>query len=481
VKSQRKIGIYISKLEAVTIAVDCSGDQQKVQSCFKTVLDNPDKSINDFVDQIANGIAENIPNYADAQITVALDCELYMQHSMHSEFQDPKQISQTVKFDAEDTLSTDISELALAFDIDSMDDTGSQLKMFTAQQKLLSKVINRLQVFRLDPVAVIPDVVSLWQFIRNRVQIVEDAKPVFAAISTTRGYMIIPLRTKDRDSTVMRSFLVSADSDRNDLIARQIPLTLAQQNGPDQTDGLIIFDSADSADPKIIHERLALQSTLCDPLENVTITPEMLEDCSDKVQIAIAYGAAVNDLHNKNLNFRTDFMPYEGKKAQIERALKLISISLIVIVLSLGTYFQMNLIKVKSYQKQVSNKLKTEYEAVMMGSKMDTRLSPVKKLKGELERVKREKKGELGDTGKESVTARLVLVLEAVNKSAKQTDLNINMINITSRSISLVGDTSGRRQTLNFNNALKTKMNVEKQNYELKGSRDTFNFTLSPK
>ena len=50
---------------------------------------------------------------------------MFMQHNVHSKFNDPKQIAATVRFDAEEALATDISDLAIAFKITSSNQAGS--------------------------------------------------------------------------------------------------------------------------------------------------------------------------------------------------------------------------------------------------------------------------------------------------------------------------------------------------------------------
>ncbi len=76
---------------------------------------------------------------------MALDCAMFMQHNVHSEFSDPKRIAATVRFDTEEALATDITDVAIAFRITSSDDSGSNLTVFTAQRKVLSDVLGALQ------------------------------------------------------------------------------------------------------------------------------------------------------------------------------------------------------------------------------------------------------------------------------------------------------------------------------------------------
>jgi hypothetical protein len=73
-------------------------------------------------------------------------------------------------------------------------------------------------------------------------------------------------------------------------------------------------------------------------------------------------------------------------------------------------------------------------------------------------------------------------VLEAFNKCAEQTNLNIDSISITTRTISIAGDTSSRENTLKLFDAIReSKLDILQQNLDAKGGRDNFSITVTPK
>jgi len=94
--------------------------------------------------------------------------------------------------------------------------------------------------------------------------------------------------------------------------------------------------------------------------------------------------------------------------------------------------------------------------------------------------IEREKKGLITD--EESISSKLTLVLNAFNKRAAQTNLNIKSISITARDISITGDTSNRRNTLVFFDTVrKSGLEISKEAFGAKGARDTFTITVVPK
>jgi hypothetical protein len=79
------------------------------------------------------------------------------------------------------------------------------------------------------------------------------------------------------------------------------------------------------------------------------------------------------------------------------------------------------------------------------------------------------------------VTARLTLVLQAFNQCAKSTNLNIEKVTVTDKTISVTGDTSNLRNTNKFLDTLKKRMEIPKVTFAQKGPRHSFSITVVPK
>jgi hypothetical protein len=106
----------------------------------------------------------------------------------------------------------------------------------------------------------------------------------------------------------------------------------------------------------------------------------------------------------------------------------------------------------------------------------------VKKLESELRHVRDIKSGLSSVTGEESVSSKLTMVLEAFNSCAAETNLDIESISITARSISITGSTSSRTNTLKLFEAVgKGGLEILQQSLSAKGSRDDFIITVMPK
>ncbi|MBN1393364.1 MAG: hypothetical protein JW947_11265 [Sedimentisphaerales bacterium] len=477
VEGHSYLGIYLTKDAATVVCL--SG--KTVSGCFSVTIKEKEKqNPQDLARLIAEGCAKRNLKFSEA--AVALDCSMFMQHNVHSKFSDLKQITSTVRFDAEEVLGMDITELALAFKVASSGSDGSSLTVFTAQKKLLFEILSALQGNGFDPVTIEPDANCLAGFLLQNVSPQPDSHPLFCLLSDSSGYFIALSRS--RETSAMRTFLVRPSQDRNDLLAREIPVTAALVESDKPVNSIKVFDSTGSVNLQQLGERMGLfEIGDVDLLAAAETAPEVLADCRDHVGFAIAYGAALSHSEKiQNVNFRNDFAPYQGGKVRLQNTVKLASLCAVVLMLAAGVFFQLQLWQENKYRARLFKKLQAEYSAVMFGKKPASKSDAVKKLESELRRIENVKKGLLSVTGEEAITAKLTLVLEAFNKCAAQTNLNIDSISISTKTISIAGDTSSRASTLKLFDAIKTSgLDIQQQNLGSKGGRDNFSITVGPK
>ena len=254
-------------------------------------------------------------------------------------------------------------------------------------------------------------------------------------------------------------------------------------NTAEPVDSLRLFDSAYSVNVKKAGDDTSLaaeQMNLAKVMEPVAAG--MAESHPDPVDFAIACGAALGHLTKSRVDFRQDFMPYQGKKLMFERTLKALSISVTVMLLAVGLYFQLRLYTSNSYLNTLHQNIRNEYVAVF-GKAPDNDKEMLSKLKGELIRVQKVKSGQLSASGEASVSAMLTYVLEALNKAPANMKVNIEFITVGSQSIVIAGETASRENTLALFNAidahehLKTSQNT----YDQQGGVDKFRVTILPK
>jgi len=485
VESRKFLGIYLSRDRATVVCIGSGVGDGQVRGCFSVSAEEQEQQNQQqaLADLIAQGCAERELKFSE--VAVALDCALFMQHNIQSEFSNPKQIASTIRFDTEEALATDISDVAIAFQINSSNESGSKLTVFTAKQKILSDILLSLQSNNIDPVTIEPDVNCLSRFICQKIPLPEsqEGATLFGLLSSRRGYFLTC--SKSQKTSALRTFLVGPSQDRNDLLARQVLVTTNLPETSEPTNYLKICDSMNSVDRQQLGAKLGTEVEDVNLAESAGIETQAMADCADPVDFAIAYGAALAHLEKaQTINFRNDFMPYQGKKMRIQKALKFLSISVSVLLLALGLYFQVQLMKFNRSRTSLHDKFEPQYFAVMPGRKElpDTFSEAVRKLGSELRRIRDVRSGLISIQGEESISSKLTLVLEALNKCAAQTDLNIDSISITTTAISIAGETSSASSTQKLREAIIEKKlgNLQERVSPAKSGRNSFSITITP-
>lgn len=482
------LGIYISKETATAVCVDSQGRDGKVVGCFSIRAEGQDEaSPRVLASLVSQRCSER--DWGFCEVSVALDCAMFMQHNVHSEFGDSKQIAATVRFDAEEALATDISDVALTFQITSGDEHGSELTVFTAKKKILSDILLSLQSGGMDPVSIEPDVNCLMRYIGRKVSggESEQGRTMFGVLSARSGYLMAPHQNgaDSQKASRVRTFLAGSVKDRDGLLAREAIMTAALTEGGEPISRMRVFDSAGTADCRRLGERLGIEAGLVELVGPGIANEQALADCADPVDFAIACGAALRHLEKAPaVSFRDDFMPYEGKKLKMEKALRFFSVSVTVLLIAVGLYFQTRLFGVNKYRGRVRERISQDYSVAMPnrtlrgGFKISEALRALAKEKGRLEKAPFASSPD----GKETVSSKLTSVLDAFNKSAAQAKLNITRISILTRNISISGSTSSRANTNRFFETVRRSgLNIVKTNLDTEPGLDKFVITVVPK
>ena len=486
---QNYLGIYISRDTATVVYLGLLGRHGKALGSFSVSVEEKERgNLQALVGLIAQGCAQRKWSYSE--VAVALDCAMFMQHSVHSEFGAPKQIAATIRFDTEEALATDITDIALAFEITSVGQEGSELTVFTAKRKILSEALASLQAHNLDPVSIEPDVSCLSRFICRKAPSAESQRPgtLFGILSHRNGYLIIPPVSAGPESqkdSIIRTFLVGPAQNRGELLSREVLVTTALVKSGEPINYLKVFDSAGTVNHQQLGEKLGIESDGIGWLDEAGAENQIPADGFEPVDYAVAYGAALaHSEKGHRVNFRDDFSPFQGKKLKMQRAIKFAAQSVTVLLIVLGLIFQVKLWKNRDNRK-LRAKFSANYSAVMLGQKLPAETEPVeavRKLRSELGRIRDAKKGLITIKGEKSISSKLTLVLTAFNKCAAQTNLNIKSITITTRDIIVTGDTSSRQNTTIFFDILRSNgLDILRPGYELKGGRDGFSITVVPK
>ncbi len=470
------LGIYLSSKKATAVCLK-SAAVDAVEVCFEISLDPGQLEAGAGLTELVNQIAQNCTqkNLVFSHIGIAIESSQYMQHRVHSSFTDAKQIASTARFDTEEALATDVSDVAIAYRIASTNDNGSKLRVFTAQKEILTGIINTLASNGLDPVTVEPDIICMTRFFTNKG--VEENSMV-TAISKDNGYIFGPFEKNNDNVSTQRTFLTGGSKDNTALLAQQIKLTFAQVENLMQTKKLLLLDPGNTVSNDNISEQLSL------PVETTEINSP--SDCDDPVAFTAACGAALSHIEKEHsINFRNDHMPYLGKRRRLEKTIKIVCVSLCIMFIALGANLQFKLIKEYKPFKGLRSKFAEDYTTVMPGKKWEGKpKSALNKLGTELRRIQRVKKGFSGTQGKKSIVGLLTDLISAFNKTTASTNLKVEKISLTSKNIRLEGNTSRRTNSVKFIDEIKKTLSISNPQViqgTNKEGRDTFIITIDTK
>jgi hypothetical protein len=483
------LGIYLSKEAATAVLLKGKAGQVTVRDCISvTTAPEGDAEPQETTKSLATALAQQLSskNLKFSDLSTAIDCKLFIQHDLHSQFTDHKQISQTIRFDAEEAVATDATELAITFSITGTDKNGSNMSVFTTRRDMLTDMLTDLQHNNLDPVTMEPDIVCLARLLQQNFDIPSETNPLFVILSAKACYIINIDPERSNFAPAVRSFLVHPTQDKTAVLSREIPVTLALHSSrtPERPiTSLYITGETEGLDIETLGERTGLAIHNIELADICKVDAGVLEKASSECEFAIAYGLALGEMTKaKKYDFRQDFNPYQGKKIVLQKTLRFISISVTITMLAAAVFLQLKIFRKNNYIDRLNEKIKKDYVSVMFGKNPPPAEPIASKLKREYNRILKIKSGQIaGDD--ESVTAKLTFIFEAISSAPTKIDLKIHTISITAKTMRIIGDTKGRSSTLSLFKAIKKhpKLKVSQQNLKQSGNRDTFTITLDPK
>ncbi|MBN1787912.1 MAG: hypothetical protein JW806_05895 [Sedimentisphaerales bacterium] len=472
------LGIYIGTDKVTVVLAAKAGAQIELLEQFCIAVESDQEqgfSFNATAQAISSVCQEKKLRFND--VTVAIDSRLYRQQVIHSEFSESKQIAQTIKFDAEEAIAINAAEAAVAFEIVSKGISGAEVSVFAITGSVISEIILALQNNKLDPISVEPDSVCLRRLIEQGSFDEAETKPIYIALSHNKCFIISP--PSQQGNAPIRAFLTDAGQNKTAMLAREVMLTAVSVPTASHAAKIIMYDSAGSIIPSVLSEQTSITVETFDSTD-VVVTPDgHPEDC-DGLDVLIAAGAAAGVLvKSEKVDFRPDFMPYQGRKATLEKGIKILSFSLIMLFVALGVFAYLQYYRTNSYRNRLKDKFKTEYSIAMAGAKFSKGSTALRKLKSEINRIKDVKSGLLSATGEDSVEAKLTFIFEAINNVPKNVDIDVEKISVTTKTMTLTGSTSNRGSLELFGAVDKhPKLVKGAATYESKEGRDRFRLTV---
>jgi hypothetical protein len=309
---------------------------------------------------------------------------------------------------------------------------------------------------------------------------------LYGMLSHRNGYLIVPPIAADdesRTTSIVRTFLVGAKQDRTKLLQREALVTTALVESAGSLSSFIVFDSTGAVNYKQLGDAVGIRTDVIDLRSIVETKLEPDADYANPVDFAIANGAALAlSEKDRSIDFRQDFNPFQGKKLRFQKTLKIAAISITILLVAVGLYFQTQLFSVNKDRDELRRNFAKDYaETTLDKLPNDFKIKDaVRDISALLRRIEAEKRGLITD--EKSIAANLTLVLSAFNKCAAQTNLNIDTITVTTKDIMITGDTSNRQNRQRFFETIRNSgLEIMRESYSLKDNRESFRITIEPK
>ncbi len=472
-EQKRLLGFYIRSNRAACVIVNARSGSCEPVCWFEVSSDSQEESFEAGV-EISRAISEKNLSFEEAS------CAIYggdiTQHKLHSELTDKRVISQTIGFDAEEVVAADISTLALAYTINSSGPGGSEITVYTMGKAESERMLSGFQSAGMDPVAIEPDGICLGRFLKDKFH--DHRNIIFAVCTKANCFLISNLNSKF--APIVRSFLIDESMDVCSLLTREILLMSASKENDNPVEGVCVAGVTGLADKDKLSAGTGLEVISAD-LRKALRCDTTDEELS--VDYAIAYGSAMAEcVGESRVDFRESFAPYEGKKKLLSKMFSVISISITVMALAVGGYFQLEAWRNWRYTTRLDKKMHQQYSDIMYGKKHTSAEPIYSKLSRVYRQLEKVKKGLIsGDD--ESVSARMTFLLEVINKLPGNVDVEIEEISISERNMSLRGTTNSRAATLQLFREIDQHSSLKRSNEILKqsGGRDSFNVNLQLK
>ena len=330
----------------------------------------------------------------------------------------------------------------------------------------------------IDPVYVEPDIICLSRFLLHNLEKQNTTRTLFAIVSATNGYIIVPPSATQKQS-ILRTFLVGSAQDKLNLLASQIAVSSALLSADEKIDLLNVFDSSASIEADRLREAVGIKTEIINLTKDGQLKTQDSELLTDSVGLAIAAGAALAFDDKQRVDFRADFNPYQGKQMKLEKNLRIISICAVICMVALGIFSQTVLSKVNNPREARRESFNADYMLVMPASKEVPRSLIVasKELENERRHLQNITRG-YSSGGQQTVTDKLALVLKAFNASAEAAKLDIQTIDITPSSIRITGSTTNEAGIKRLRDAI-AQNNLKIDNDTTTPKADRFNFVLN--
>lgn len=399
-------------------------------------------------------------------VVLALDGSLYHTQAHHSDFADPKQIEQTLRFDIEEDALLDSEAVFLCYQKLPTTGAGSDILVFSTPRDTVEQLASGFEQNQLDSLAMVPDVVGWLHYLTHREQLPPDESALVLGRSRDNLYLLI---TDQRHQPLqLRCFSCPGEEDLVRLVTSEVRRTLALLPG-------------DTCPTQLLLHREGLPESFIKLLARDLDMPiGQLEETN--ILRAFAEGVALGWLNRQTTaDFRSDgFLPRTLEKVQKKAWL---SLSAMTTALFLVLLMVLNLHS--SQHEQCITDANNEMLAVFQETYPNEKPPPFEKIRKSLSaRLKNLKENNQVPSSQklaESAGSTFYLLLESLDSLPPKFDLALDTVRVGNNTVDLSGTVANIEDQVKLDEAFNQndRFIIDKWSLNIASTnRRTFNMSL---
>ena len=165
-------------------------------------------------------------------VALSLGADFYQTQFHHSDFEQAKQIKQTLRFDIEDEFMVDAENVFLCFQQLPTLAEGCDLMVHTADRDQLTLIAEQFEQAGLDALVAEPDIVSWLHYLENQQELTADHGLIVAGRCTESIHLLI--LSRDKEPVLTRTFFCPDAANSEELLVGEMPRCLALLEEPPQ-------------------------------------------------------------------------------------------------------------------------------------------------------------------------------------------------------------------------------------------------------
>ena len=471
---KRCVGIHYSGGSLTAVVVGKDGEAVDVGSPLKlTVGGDGPGVLEGLLGQLSERLGEG--GSRRPAVVLTLGGRWYQTQYHHSEFEDMRQLRQTLRFDVEEDLAGSAEETALCFEPASTEPSGADavgagqgvdLLVHTCERRALEEILDQFERSGWDALAAEPDVTAWMHYLSAQGERGSGAVAAGAWVSQTLYTLVLDEAGRP---VVARTCVCSSGSEAAAMLGQELKRSLA-------------LLGEDAQPKRLLMHMDGFSGGALGQLQQATgLTCEALAE-SD-ASTAFATGAALGylgegtkaDFRSDGLEARTLVRERRWAWAAFSAALSVLLAAVLVVVLAYGHGY-------KQAESDADVRMKEAYSKIF--DKEPTSMSSIPRImRNHLRTLKLQDRSTARQMVPGSASHTMMLVFETLDTLDEDFDLQIDRLRVQAEVATLTGSVRGLIEKAQMQAVVRANPNLELEAWNIDrpgtGESPRRNFTMS--